>query len=100
MKTIAGFGHLEEELYLTTFLWEEAKHVDFFQRTIDSRDVSRKNLAVHQVPSYMKFFGDTFSSRMNILYDAPSPENLLRALATYNLSIERVVAETGYYAWY
>jgi len=100
MKTIADSGYLEEELYLTTFLWEEAKHVDFFQRTIDSWDVSRENIAVHQLPSYMNFFGDTFTRRMNILYDDPSPENLLRASATYNLSIEGVIAETGYYAWY
>jgi ribonucleoside-diphosphate reductase beta chain len=30
IMTIAREGRLEEEMFLTTFLWEEAKHVDFF----------------------------------------------------------------------
>ena len=34
IATIAREGRLEEELYLATFLWEEAKHVDFFDRTL------------------------------------------------------------------
>src|SRR5581483_692761 len=29
---IAREGRLEEELFLTTFLWEEGKHADFFSR--------------------------------------------------------------------
>lgn len=100
IKAVADGGHLEEELFLTTFLWEEAKHVDFFDRAIASWGVSQKNLQEHHLPSYMNYFGGTFAGRMNTLYDDPSPENLLRASATYNLAIEGVVAETGYYLWY
>ena len=29
IRAIAQEGRIEEEMYLTTFLWEEAKHVDF-----------------------------------------------------------------------
>jgi ribonucleoside-diphosphate reductase beta chain len=29
---IAQEGRLEEEMFLTSFLWEEAKHVEFFSR--------------------------------------------------------------------
>ena len=29
---IANEGRLEEEMFLTSFLWEEAKHTDFFSR--------------------------------------------------------------------
>jgi len=31
----ASFDTLQEEMYLTTHLWEEAKHVDFFSRYFD-----------------------------------------------------------------
>src|SRR5947209_14623575 len=32
MLIIAQEGRLEEEMFLTTFLWEEAKHTEFFRR--------------------------------------------------------------------
>ena len=32
LRAIAAEGRLEEEIYLTSFLWEEAKHVDLFDR--------------------------------------------------------------------
>ena len=32
IMVIAQEGRLEEEMFLTTFLFEEAKHTDFFQR--------------------------------------------------------------------
>ena len=33
--TVAAEGRLEEEMYLTTFLFEEAKHVEVFRRFLD-----------------------------------------------------------------
>lgn len=30
IMVIAQEGRLEEEMYLTTFLWEEAKHIDYY----------------------------------------------------------------------
>ena len=35
IQAIAQEGRLEEEIFLTTFLFEEAKHTDFFQRFMD-----------------------------------------------------------------
>src|SRR5438874_3115999 len=29
MVAISSEGHLEEEMFLTTFLWEETKHIEF-----------------------------------------------------------------------
>ena len=100
IKAVADGGHFEEEMFLTTFLWEEAKHVDFFNRAFTSWGVSTKNMSDYYLPSYMGYFGESFTGRMNVLYDDPSPENLLRASATYNLAIEGILAETGYYMWY
>ena len=31
IMVIAGEGRIEEEIFLTSFLWEEAKHVEFFR---------------------------------------------------------------------
>jgi len=36
IMTVAREGRVEEELYLTTFLFEEAKHTDFFRRFLDA----------------------------------------------------------------
>lgn len=100
IKAVADGGHLEEEMFLTTFLWEEAKHIDFFDRAITSWGVSRQDLKQYYPPSYMSYFGETFTGRMSALYDNPSPENIIRASATYNMAIEGILAETGYYMWY
>ncbi|MCB0259558.1 MAG: ribonucleotide-diphosphate reductase subunit beta, partial [Calditrichaeota bacterium] len=35
IMVIAKERRIEEELYLTTFLWEEAKHTEFFRRFLD-----------------------------------------------------------------
>ena len=35
INVIANQGSPEEEMFLTTFLWEEAKHVDFFSRFLE-----------------------------------------------------------------
>src|SRR5690242_19373040 len=35
IMTVAREGRLEEEMFLTTFLWEEAKHTEFFRRILD-----------------------------------------------------------------
>jgi ribonucleoside-diphosphate reductase beta chain len=35
IQAIAEEGRIEEEMFLTTFLFEEAKHTDFFRRFMD-----------------------------------------------------------------
>lgn len=100
IKTVAEQGHLEEEMFLTTFLWEEAKHIDMFSRALDAYGVPARGLDEHHTPSYKELFYDIFPRRMNALYDDPSPANLVRASTTYNLGIEGILAETGYFMWY
>lgn len=100
IKIISEQGHLEEEMFLTTFLWEEAKHIDFFSRALASYGVAPGDLAQFHFPTYSKLFYETFPQRMKALYDDPSPANMVRASTTYNLGIEGILAETGYYMWY
>lgn len=100
IKTVSEQGHFEEAMYLTTFLFEEAKHVDFFARALDAFGVAPNECEKYHNRSYRALFYDQFPRVMNALYDDPSPENLIRASATYNLGIEGILAETGYYSYY
>ena len=43
INAIAREGRIEEEMFLTTFLWEEAKHVDMFNRFFDAVVAVRPN---------------------------------------------------------
>src|SRR5579885_1122923 len=44
VMTVAREGRLEEELFLTTFLWEEGKHTEFFRRILDEVLQEREDL--------------------------------------------------------
>ena len=100
MKAVSESGHLEEAIFLTTFLWEEAKHIDFFTRALSAFNVDAGELEVYHSPYYRQLFYETLPERMSVLYHDPSPANLVRASATYNLMIEGVLAETGYFIFF
>ena len=46
VAVVAAEGRLEEELYLTSFLWEEAKHVETFRRFL-VRSARNKQVEKH-----------------------------------------------------
>src|SRR4030088_3627547 len=56
METIAAEGRIEEEMYLTSFLWEEAKHVELFRRWLDEVAEARQDLSGHVTPRYQPLF--------------------------------------------
>jgi ribonucleoside-diphosphate reductase beta chain len=94
VHAIARQGRLEEEMFLTTFLFEEAKHMDFFSRWI--REVTGgAKLPPAREPS-VQLFDVELPSSMNALLDDQSPATMARASVTYNMIIEGVLAETGY----
>lgn len=99
INVIAREGRLEEEMFLTTFLWEEAKHVDFFNRFLTAIDAPA-DLTGHHGPCYSRVFYEILPQRLRSLNENPSRENMVRASTTYNLAIEGIMAETGYYMWY
>jgi len=53
---IAQEGRIEEELFLTTFLWEEAKHTEFFRRFLDKVAHEQSDLHHYHPASYRKNF--------------------------------------------
>jgi ribonucleoside-diphosphate reductase beta chain len=99
IQAISNEGRLEEEMYLTTFLFEEAKHTEIFRRFLDEvGDVSEKDLSVYHLDNYRKMFYEYLPQAMNRLNHDPSPEAQAEASVTYNMIVEGVLAETGYYS--
>jgi ribonucleoside-diphosphate reductase beta chain len=93
---VAREGRLEEELYLTSFLWEEGKHTQFFRRWLDEVAGGPTDLDRWVTPSYRRLFAEELPAAMGALLADPSPAAQVRAAVTYNMIVEGVLAETGY----
>ena len=100
IQVIAEEGRLEEEMYLTTFLWEEAKHTDFFRRFLDEVAGHTGDLGQYVSDNYASIVYHALPEAMGRLRTDPSPEAQVRASVTYNLIVEGVLAETGYQAYF
>ena len=100
IMAVAQQGHIEEEMFLTTFLWEEAKHTEFFRRYLDEVARHSGDLRQYHKPSYFGLFYETLPQTMHALLTDSSPRALVRAAVTYNMIIEGVLAETGYHAYF
>ncbi len=100
IQVIAAEGRLEEELFLTTFLADEAKHTDFFNRFLDEVTQIEIDLSAYHLPNYCAIFYEALPAALGRLRTDPSPKAQLQAAATYNLIVEGVLAETGYHAYF
>ena len=101
IQAIAREGRVEEEIYLTTFLFEEAKHTDFFRRFLD--EVTEKGEALgarYHTQNYRHIFYEALPAALSALETDPSPGAQVRASVTYNMVVEGVLAETGYHAFF
>ncbi len=100
IKVVAEGGHYEEELYLTTFLFEEGKHSVLFRRVMDEVVGNDVDWTQYHTPAYSKLFYEDLPATMNRLLTDSSREAQAIASATYNMFVEGVLAETGYYSFY
>lgn len=100
IDAIGQDGRLEEQLYLTSFVWEEAKHVECFQRFLDAVMPQREALARYHTPSYHAIFAEALPAAMGRLRTDRSPIAQAEASATYNMIVEGVLAETGYHVYH
>jgi ribonucleoside-diphosphate reductase beta chain len=100
LLTIAKEGRLEEELFLTTFLWEEGKHADFCSRWLCEVADSPSDLSEYHTPTYQQIFAEELPQTMNALLEDDSPAAVARAATTYNMVVEGVLAETGYWSYH
>ncbi len=97
---MAREGRLEEQLYLASFIWEEAKHVELFRRFLDAVTGRRDDLAPYHSPSWRAIFAEALPGAMGRLRHDASPVAQAEASATYNMIVEGVLAETGYHMYH
>lgn len=100
IHAIASEGRFEEELYLTTFLFEEGKHAVFFRRFMDEVIGGPVDWRRYHTPAYAKMFYEDLPRTMNRLLTDKSREAQALASTTYNMFVEGVLAETGYFSFY
>lgn len=100
IMAIAQEGRIEEEMFLTTFLFEEAKHTDFFNRFLSEVTNTTFDLTHYHTPNYHTIFYQALPQTLQQLLHDPSPAAQVRASVTYNMIVEGVLAETGYHAYF
>jgi ribonucleoside-diphosphate reductase beta chain len=100
LMVIAREDRLEEEMYLTTFLFEEAKHTDFFSRMLEEVVGETVDLQQFHSRDYHTIFYKTLPQTMEALVNDNSAEAQIRAAITYNMIVEGVLAETGYHGYF
>lgn len=100
IQVISREGRLEEEMYLTTFLFEEAKHVEVFRRFLDEVAPDHGNLRRFESRSYRVIFEEELPTALFALMADASPRAQVRASVTYNIIVEGVLAETGYHGYH
>lgn len=100
ISVVASEGRLEEEMYLTSFLWEEAKHVEAFRYFLDEVAQEESDLTRFHGENYRAIFEHELPSALNRLREDSSPVAQAEASVTYNLIVEGVLAETGYHAYF
>lgn len=105
VRAISAEGRLEETIYLTSFVLEEAKHVDFFRLFFDTIGFDPLSLEDPQAirgggqGPLSNLFSGGLGEIMGRLDTDHSPEAFLDAALMYNQFVEGVLALAGYRAW-
>jgi len=99
LQVAAAEGRVEEELFLASYLWEEAKHVDAFDRFLGEVADRPGGLDALLTPAHHQLF-DALATSVEALRTNPTPRVQLEAATTYQMVVEGVLAETGYQAYY
>lgn len=99
MHAMANQGRLEDTMFLTTFVHEEAKHTEMFSRWQEAVGIANMDLSVFHTDSYKRIFYEALPESMNRLLTDDSPEAVIRAATVYNMVVEGILAESGYNAF-
>jgi ribonucleoside-diphosphate reductase beta chain len=100
MAAMGAEGRFEDEMYLTQFAFEEAKHTEVFRRWLDAVGVTEDlHRYIEDSPGYRKIFYEELPTSLGRLRDDHSPEAQIRASVTYNHIVEGMLALTGYHVW-
>ncbi|MBM7365618.1 ribonucleoside-diphosphate reductase beta chain [Gordonia hydrophobica] len=100
MAAMASENRFGDEMYLSQFCYEEAKHAQTFRLWMDAVGLTEDlHPYVAENPYYRELFYEQLPQSLHVLQTDPSPRNQIRASVTYNHVIEGSLALTGYYAW-
>ena len=106
MHAMAAEGRLEDEMYLTQFAFEEAKHVEVFRRWFDAVGAKQDlHYLIEEIDgnqgdvAFSATFTQLLPEAMDRLLVDPSPAAQIRANVVYNQFVEGTLALTGYWAW-
>jgi ribonucleoside-diphosphate reductase beta chain len=97
---------VEDQMFITTQMYEEAKHADFFDRywrevtnpaeeTV-GMDVTSPHEDRWYADEYLELF-EREEEAMHRLVEEDTVENRVRAYAHYHLTVEGILAQTGYW---
>ena len=101
MSAMREEGRLGDEMYLTQFAFEEAKHTQVFRLWLDAVGMTEDlQTYLEPLPAYRTLFYDELPDCLNALSSDASPAAQVRASVTYNHVVEGMLALTGYYAWH
>lgn len=100
IRVMSMEGRIEEEMYLTIFLFEESKHTEVFAIVLDEVAGVKGDLSGYHQENYRQIFYEYLPQAMERLIGDPSPEAQAEASVTYNMIVEGMLAETGYYGFY
>jgi ribonucleoside-diphosphate reductase beta chain len=100
MAAMGAEGRFEDEMYLTQFAFEEAKHTEVFRRWLDAVGVTEDlHRYIEDSPGYRRIFYEELPTSLGRLRDDHSPAAQIRASVTYNHIVEGMLALTGYHVW-
>jgi ribonucleoside-diphosphate reductase beta chain len=101
MAAMRAEGRLGDEMYLTQFAFEEAKHTQVFRLWLDAVGITEDlHGYLDELPAYRQIFYQELPECLDALSTDPSPAAQIRAAVTYNHVVEGMLALTGYFAWH
>lgn len=99
LVAMARDRRVEDQLFLSTMLADEAKHTEFFRRVLDNVCGVTGDLHRYHSPSFRALFYDELPRLMGQLIDDPSPGAQAQALVAYTMIGEGVLSETGHFLY-
>ncbi|MGH3556556.1 MAG: R2-like ligand-binding oxidase [Mycobacterium sp.] len=94
-------GRLGDEMYLTQFAFEEARHTQVFRLWLDAVGLTDDlHSYIDDIPAFRRILNEELPGSLQALSTDPSPAAQVRASATYNHIVEGMLALTGYFAWH
>jgi ribonucleoside-diphosphate reductase beta chain len=85
---------LDDELFVTAWLFEEGKHTDFFRRFLDEV-VGEAAAGTEHDPLERRLYDEELAAATSRLFTDQTPGAQARAITTYCLIVESLLADTG-----